>query len=94
MKKKVCAWIGQPTYTSNLLEKYGMNNCKPIATPVDVGTKLIKAINEDETIDQQLYQSAIGSLMYLSISTRPDISYAVGNLAKFSKAYKNTLDGT
>ena len=61
-----------------------MNNCKSIATPVDVGTKLIKATNEDETIEQQLYQSAIGSLMYLSISVRPDISYAVGNLVKFA----------
>ena len=54
-EEKGCAWIGQPTYTSNLLEKYGMNNCKSIATPVDVGTKLIKATNEDEIIDQQLY---------------------------------------
>ena len=61
-----------------------MNICKPIATPVDVGAKLIKATNEDEIINQQLCQSAIGSLMYLSISTRPDISYAVDNLAKFS----------
>ena len=83
-EEKGCAWIGQPIYTSNLLEKHGMNNCKPIATPVDVGTKHIKGTNEDEIFDQQVYQSAIGSLMYLSISTRPDISYAVGNLAKFS----------
>ena len=39
---------------------------------------------KDEIIDQQLYQLEIGSLIYLSISTRPDISYTVGNLAKFS----------
>ena len=83
-EEKGCAWIGQPTYTNNLLEKFGMKDCKPVATPVDVGTKLIKATEDEEAIDQQQYQSAIGSLMYLSISTRPDISYAVGNLAKFS----------
>jgi hypothetical protein len=42
------------------------------------------ATDEDECVDQQLYQSAIGGLMYLSMSTRPDITYAVGNLARFS----------
>ena len=40
--------------------------------------------DEDECVDQQQYQSAIGSLMYLSLRTRPDISYGVGNLARFS----------
>ena len=34
-------------------------------------------------VDQQLYQSAVGCLLYLSVATRPDIAYAVGNVAKF-----------
>ncbi len=50
---------------------------------MDVNTKLTKA-SEEECIDQQKFQSAIGSLMYLSVNTRPDIAYAVGNLAKFN----------
>ena len=61
-----------------------MQDCKPVGTPVDISAKLVKAKDEDECIDQQLYQSAIGSLLYLSVSTRPDITYAVGNLARFS----------
>ena len=52
--------------------------------PVDVGSKLETTTDEDEYADQQQYQSAIGSLMYLTVSTRLDIAYAVGNLAKFS----------
>ena len=75
------AWLGQPTYTEKLLKKFGMQDCKPVGTPVDVGTKLEKATSEEESIDQQLYQSAVGSLMYLSVSTRPDIAFAVGSLA-------------
>ena len=77
-------WIGQPVYTTNLLKRFGMQDCKAVGTPVDVSTKLVKATSDDDCIDQQLYQSAIGSLLYLSVSTRPDITYAVSTLARFS----------
>lgn len=76
----------------NLLKKFGMWDCMPVSTPVIVRSKLVIATDRDECIDQQLYQSAIRSLMYLSVSTRPDITYAVGNLARFSS--KPTLDST
>ena len=77
-------WIGQCAYTESLLNKLGMEDCKPVSTPVDISSKLAHATDEDDSIDQQRYQSAIGSLMYLSVSTRPDISYAVSSLARFS----------
>ena len=50
---------------------------------MDTSTKLIKGGNEDTSVDQQLYQSAVGSLLYLSVATRPDITYAVSNVARF-----------
>ena len=77
-------WIGQRGYTESILKKFGMEECKPVGTPVDVSSKLTCATADDDCIDQQRYQSAIGSLMYLSVSTRPDISYAVSSLARFS----------
>ena len=77
-------WIGQPAYTANLLSKFGMQSSKPVSTPIDPATKLSTANETSELVDQKLYQSAIGSLMYLSVSTRPDITYAVSNLARFS----------
>ena len=45
LDEKGSAWIGQPTYTKNVLEKFRMKDCKPVATPVDVGTKLQKKTN-------------------------------------------------
>ncbi len=75
------AWMGQQSYTENILKRYGMQDCKTIRTPVDTSTKLVKAKDEDTFVDQAQYQSAVGSLLYLSAATRPDITYAVGNVA-------------
>ena len=77
-------WIGQPAYVESILKKFGMNNSKPVSTPIDPNTKLTKTTDDEQSIDQQLYQSAIGSLLYLSGGTRPDITFSVSNLAKFS----------
>ena len=62
-------WIGQQSYTENILRKFGMEDTK--------------SIREDTSVNQQLYQSAVGSLIYLSVATRPDITYAVSNVAMF-----------
>ena len=32
-------WIGQPTYTESILKKFGMENCKILETPVELGFK-------------------------------------------------------
>ncbi len=78
-------WIGQPTYTERILERFNMSEAKPVATPVETSRKLTTEDQQDDNsaFDQELYQSAVGSLLYLSTWTRPDISYAVNNVAKF-----------
>ncbi len=77
-------WIGQPGYAARVLERFGMQESKPVATPVDVSQKLKKDGVSDATVSQTLYQSAVGSLLYLSGWTRPDIAFAVSNVAKFT----------
>lgn len=76
-------WVGQQAYTESLLRKFGMEDAKPVATPVDTSTKLVKGKESDECADQQQYQSAVGSLLYLAMATRPDITFAVSKVAKF-----------
>ena len=61
-----------------------MENSKSVSTPIDPSTKLTKTTDDEQSVDQQLYQSAIGSFLYLSGGTRPDITFSVNNLAKFS----------
>ena len=88
MKKVSSIWIGQPVYAENLLRKHGMLDSKPIATgtPIDVNSKLQPAMTQADPVKQTEYQSAVSSLMYLAVSTRPDIAFAVNNLARFNSS--------
>ena len=60
-----------------------MQDSQPMGTPVGVNSKLQPTANQADPVNQTEYQSAIGSLMYLTVSTRPVIALAVNNLARF-----------
>ena len=64
-----------------------MENCKPA---VDTGNHFIKATEDESTVNQQAYQSLVGSLMYLAACKRPDIAYVMGTLARFSSKPNQT----
>ncbi len=72
-------WMSQPTL--KVLKKCGMTKAKSVASPVDPSTKLIKDEGEEEKVEVSLYQSAVGSLIYLSAGTRLDITFAVCSVA-------------
>ena len=47
-------WIGQPSYTESFLHEFGMQDCKPVSTPVDASSKLAIATDKDECVDRQV----------------------------------------
>jgi len=55
-----------------------MDNCHPISTPLEKGFQL----SEDEINNEVPYRSLICSLMYIAVTTRPDISHAVSVLSR------------
>ena len=61
-----------------------MENTKPVATPKGSGSKLTKSSEAYKLIDKEMYQSAVGRLLYLSTRTHPDIAYTVRNVTRFS----------
>ena len=60
-----------------------MAECKQVETPNDPSMKLSKKTETEEEFDKGRYQSAVGSLLYLSTRSRPDIAFAVGNAARY-----------
>ena len=76
--------IDQNTYIRMILERFGMEDCNPVSTPIATGTKLQQASIEDVLVDQQNYQSMVGSIMYAMLCTRPDLAYAISQLSQFN----------
>ena len=88
-RKKRTISLSQHQYVVDLLERYGMQDCNPVGTPLPPGIKLSKKMapqNAEEIafMREVPYLSAIGSLQYLATMTRPDIQYAVSYLARFN----------
>jgi hypothetical protein len=81
-------FVHQTTYLQKILMKFGMTNCNPINTPMEVrgDRELYGPPKEGEPLlrESATYFSAIGALMWLSNRTRPDISFAVNVLARYT----------
>ena len=60
-----------------------MEGCNPVSTPMETAAKFMKRTDDDPPCNKQLYQQAVGCLTYASVTTRPDISSAVGILSQF-----------
>ncbi|GJW43307.1 hypothetical protein Tco_0072106 [Tanacetum coccineum] len=65
-----------------------MQDCKPISTSFPTNVKLSSKMspsNEKERMEMSRvpYASAVGSLMFLMICTRPDITHAVGVVSRY-----------
>ncbi|WJX23769.1 hypothetical protein P8452_12958 [Trifolium repens] len=74
-------FISQSKYARNIINKFGMDNATHKRTPAPIHLKLTKD-EKGISVDQSLYRSMIGSLLYLTAS-RPDITYAVGVCARY-----------
>jgi hypothetical protein len=90
-------FISQTKYIQDILTKFGMKDAKPIKTPMGTNGHL-DLDTGGKSIDQKVYRSMIGSLLYLCAS-RPDIMLSVCMCARFQadpkevhlRAVKQTL---
>ena len=81
-------WMSQEEYIKKVLERFNMHNAKPVHVPLPGHLKLSKTQcpgneEEKEEMSKVPYSSAVGSLMYAMVCTRPDIAFAVGAVSRF-----------
>ncbi|SGY91523.1 BQ5605_C038g11676 [Microbotryum silenes-dioicae] len=76
--------LSQEQYLKDVLARFGMSDAHPVATPMQPDLRLEVELQPTPFPDRTRYLQAIGSLMYASTGTRPDLAYTVGYLARFS----------
>ncbi|GJZ21542.1 retrovirus-related pol polyprotein from transposon TNT 1-94 [Tanacetum coccineum] len=81
-------FFNQSKYIKEMLKKFGLEDSKPMKTPMSFNTKLTKD-EECESVDSTKYRGMIGSLLYLTAS-RPDIMFSVCLCARFQEAPKTS----
>ena len=81
-------FLSQTKYLKQILKKCGMEDSKPVCTPMVTRCNL--SSNDEPTIvHQPTYRSIIGSLLYFT-GTRPDIMHAVGIVGRFQENPKES----
>ncbi|XP_054745996.1 uncharacterized protein LOC129250391 [Anastrepha obliqua] len=81
-------FLGQRKYAEEILIRFGMEQCKPIQTPMELNCRLEKPASANESeMKVYPYQNLLGALMYLSVTTRPDIAFTVSFLSQFNSNY-------
>jgi len=82
-------WLSQRSYCIELLRVWNLSNCTTASTPMVIKPYLLPPsqtalpdVKDDDV--KPLFQKLVGSLIYLAISTRPDISYAAMALGQFN----------
>lgn len=77
--------LRQTTYLKKVLERFHLQDCKPVSTPMEPGIGNLLLPSEEQADKETIkwYQSIVGSLMWPAIHTRPDLAYSVGVLSRY-----------
>jgi hypothetical protein len=86
IKEQGVLMMDQEKYIEGILSKFGMDKCNGVSIPLSCGVNLSKSQSPEETeeVPDVPYRQVIGSLMYLMVSTRPDIAASIQILSRFS----------
>lgn len=81
-------YLSQRGYIEKVLRRFNMHNAKPVSTPLATHFRLSSDLcpqsdHEIEYMSRVPYSSAVGSLMYAMVCSRPDLSHALSVVSRF-----------
>ncbi|KAK1686989.1 hypothetical protein QYE76_047837 [Lolium multiflorum] len=87
-RKSSVLFLSQQNYIQKVLHRFNMHDAKSVSTPIASHFKLsalqCPSIDEDiEYMSRVPYSSAVGSLMYAMVCSRPDLSYAMSLVSRY-----------
>jgi hypothetical protein len=90
-RRKGVLWLSHKTYLEKVLNKFSMHTCNPMPAPIVKGNKYesFQSPRNQYEIDQMKsvpYISAVESLMYAQVCTRPDLAFVIGMLGRYQKS--------
>ena len=77
-------YLNQTRYITNILERFGMQDCKGISTLMEATRLPPSPTDPAEAIQCTDYQSMVGNVTYAMLGTRPDLAFAVSTLSKYN----------
>jgi hypothetical protein len=89
-RRKRVLGLSQKAYLEKVLKKFSMHACNPTPAPIVKGDKYrsFQSYRNQYEIDQMKtvsYASAVGSLIYAQVCTRPDLAFVTGVLGRYQK---------
>ena len=87
-RKREKLWLSKERYIEKILERFNMSKAKAVVSPLTGHFKLSSkqcpaSKKEKQDMKNMPYVSAVGSLMYAMVCTRPAIAHGVGVISRF-----------
>jgi hypothetical protein len=77
-------YMSQEHYFQSVLERFDLQDCNPARTPLPTGFRPVPATDEEHALAKHLpFPQVVGSVLYASTISRPDLAEAAGVLSRF-----------
>ncbi|WVZ95731.1 hypothetical protein U9M48_041458, partial [Paspalum notatum var. saurae] len=81
-------YLSQKGYIKRVLHRFNMHEAKPVSTPLAAHFRLSSTMcpqsdKDVEYMSKVPYSSAVGSLMYAMVCSRPDLSHALSVVSRY-----------